>query len=594
MKKINIIWLFALIALAFSSCHKDINEFIPDKEGQNFKSSLFGSVVDEAGQPVENAIIRYGANTKMTDKNGIYQFKNVDVNSKHNLITISKQGYFEGSRVFTTDRSTTITIRNILLEKSFDKSFESTTAASLKKGAVTLDFPADAIVMASNNSPYSGTVMVAMKYLDPNQSSIYTQMPGDLVGINAANQIAGMTTYGMVAVELQTPSGLKLQLAPGKTVKMSNKLSGDVLAKAPSTIPLWYYDENLGYWKEEGEAKLVNDTYVGEVAHFTYWNYDAQQPSIIMSGRVVDQNGDPIAGADVWIVAQGGNGGGHGLTNLDGTFSGQVTKDAILNIKVSLYINGCTLTEVYNGQAGPFSSDVTIPDIVSTLGNINNIHVTANVEDCNGDPVQNGYLKVSSGGNVISYLDVVNGVVNSTVVNCNTLTTVTFVPVDIDALIQGDPMTLSAATEIDLGTITACGNIADFLKVEVADLGLDTTLLSGVLFINGNSFTEINAGNGIDSSTQIDFHLYWQDNTPNIVKPGTYNVFPNETHLQLLITPVQYLYLTAASASAGTVTVTQGGSQPGDVITGTYEYIGTEAGTTITHQVSGSFRQTLQ
>ena len=171
---------------------------------------------------------------------------------------------------------------------------------------------------------------------------------------------------------------------------------------------------------------------------------------------------------------------------------------------------------------------------------------------------------------------------------------ITFVPVDIDALIQGDPMTLSAATEIDLGTITACGNIADFLKVEVADLGLDTTLLSGVSFINGNSFTEINAGNGIDSSTQIDFHLYWQDNTPNIVKPGTYNVFPNETHLQLLITPVQYLYLTAASASAGTVTVTQGGSQPGDVITGTYEYIGTEAGTTITHQVSGSFRQTLQ
>ncbi|MBK7603738.1 MAG: hypothetical protein IPI15_09180 [Saprospiraceae bacterium] len=40
--------------------------------------------------------------------------------------------------------------------------------------------------------------------------------------------------------------------------------------------------------------------------------------------------------------------------------------------------------------------------------------------------------------------------------------------------------------------------------------------------------------------------------------------------------------------------IVQGGSQPGDVITGTYEYIGTEAGTTITHQVSGSFRQTLQ
>ncbi|MBK7603737.1 MAG: hypothetical protein IPI15_09175 [Saprospiraceae bacterium] len=83
------------------------------------------------------------------------------------------------------------------------------------------------------------------------------------------------------------------------------------------------------------------------------------------------------------------------MTNQDGTFSGD--KDAILNIKVSLYINGCTLTEVYNGQAGPFSSDVTIPDIVSTLGNINNIHVTANVEIA-WNLWKMVTLKVSTGG----------------------------------------------------------------------------------------------------------------------------------------------------------------------------------------------------
>ncbi|MBK9398417.1 MAG: hypothetical protein IPN55_14740 [Saprospiraceae bacterium] len=149
------------------------------------------------------------------------------------------------------------------------------------------------------------------------------------------------------------------------------------------------------------------------------------------------------------------------------------------------------------------------------------------MEDCNGHPVQNGYLKGVFRRECHIILRCGEWVVNSTVVNCNPYH-YNFSGVDIDALIQGDPMTLSAATEIDLGTITACGNIADFLKVEVADLGLDTTLLSGVSFINGNSFTEINAGNGIDSSTQIDFHLYWQDNTPNIVKPGTYNFFPNE------------------------------------------------------------------
>ena len=58
MKKINILWLFALIALAFSSCHKDIDLFIPDKDAVEFNASIIGIVIDEAGAHVENATIR--------------------------------------------------------------------------------------------------------------------------------------------------------------------------------------------------------------------------------------------------------------------------------------------------------------------------------------------------------------------------------------------------------------------------------------------------------------------------------------------------------------------------------------------------------
>ena len=43
---------------------------------------------------------------------------------------------------------------------------------------------------------------------------------------------------------------------------------------APETINLWYFDEENGYWKEEGQAIKDGNKYVAEVTHFTWWNCD--------------------------------------------------------------------------------------------------------------------------------------------------------------------------------------------------------------------------------------------------------------------------------------------------------------------------------
>lgn len=590
MYKFRFIYVLAFIALAMFSCRKDTIDFIVDNpQGQDYKGSILGYVVDENGLPVKDATVRFDNTVKTTDENGVYQFKNVDLNSKHNVVTIRKTGYFEGSRVFTTDRSSTVSVRNILLAKNFDQSFESSSASKVSKGAVSLDFPSDAVVLASSGAPYSGTVQVAMKYLDPSKREIYEQMPGDLAGINAAGQIATMFTFGMVAVEMQTPSGQLLQVASGKKVKMSNKIPSAQVSKAPSTIPLWYYDENLGYWKEEGEAKLVNDTYVGEVSHFTFWNYDAQAPSIILSGRVVDNLGNPIPNAHVWVIGVGQTGSGHGNTNADGTFSGMVAKDVLLDVTVTIYIEGCNFTDIYTGQIGPFSTDVTIPDIVATMGSLNTMAVSGNVVDCAAQPVQNGYVKATSGGILLGYLDINNGQVNANLVTCAALTNVTFVAVDAVNIQESDPVTLPVGSTINLGVVNACGNIADFVKVQIPDIGVDTTLLNSLYAKNG-FYKEIHTGNGIDSSTNVMLNLIWNENDDNVITPGTYQIFPGETNVILFNHPTNTGFLSGVS---GTITVTQGGSQSGDPISGTYQFLGKILGTTIEHQVNGSFRVKL-
>jgi len=584
MYKIKNLWIVAILALAISSCRKDTIDFIEGPKGQNFTSNILGSVIDEAGQPVANATVKYLGITKTSDENGVYYFKNVEVNSKHSLITIRKEGYFEGSRVFSTDRSNTVRVRNTLLAKTFDQSFESTAGSTLKKGAITLEFPADGVVLASNNSSYSGTVQVAMKYLNPDGVEIFDQMPGTLAGINSANQIAAMTTYGMVAVELQTPSGQQLQIAPGKKVKMSNKLSSSTLSKAPSTIPLWYYDENLGYWKEEGEAKLINDTYVGEVAHFTYWNYDAQAPAIILSGRVVDQFGNPVANAHVWISDPLSGGSGHGNTNTDGLFSGFVTQNALLNISVTVYVPGCNFTEIYSGQIGPFSNDATIPDLVSNLASVDHIIITGNAINCSGSNVTEGYVKATF-GQTNEFIAINNGVFNSAIIYCGNQSEIKIKAIDTESGMESTNLTYPVSSNIDLGTLNVCANVADFIEIKIPDIGLDTVLFNELWSENSN-YKEIHHGYGIDSGN-VYLNIYWLESNINTISTGTYNIVPNETNFSQI--PGFYVI-----GEEGTVTINQGGSQPGDVIIGSYSFKGNSAGTVNQRTVFGSFKMTLE
>ena len=87
-----------------------------------------------------------------------------------------------------------------------------------------------------------------------------------LFGLNEDGNERGLKTYGMTVVELEDPSGNPLQLAAGSPVEMTTDIPASLQGDAPATIPLWYFDEEMGIWMEEGSAELVNgDTYIGKV-----------------------------------------------------------------------------------------------------------------------------------------------------------------------------------------------------------------------------------------------------------------------------------------------------------------------------------------
>ena len=135
MKK-NLLYL-SLLFLGLMSCKKDT---LAPNTGINYKSNIIGYVVDESNLPTEGATVTYDGITKTTDKNGIYTFTNVDVSSKHSFLKIKKAGFFEASRAFNTQKPANIRIKNILLAKDFNKSFDASSGGIVEANGYKITF----------------------------------------------------------------------------------------------------------------------------------------------------------------------------------------------------------------------------------------------------------------------------------------------------------------------------------------------------------------------------------------------------------------------------------------------------------------------
>lgn len=575
--------------LSIIGCNKE-SKILSPGPATTYQSDIFGLVLDENKAPVENATVTYGSLVQKTDKNGIYSFHKVDIDSRHSSLIITKDGYFNGVTTFSAAKnSTTAHQRTILLKKDFTYSFQSSDGGKLNTvDKVELDFPAASIIVESTGADYSGTVHAAIKYIDPTGDNLLFEMPGNLSAINNNQATQILTTYGMVAVELKSDNGEKLNVKQGKWVDMSVDIPTSLISGAPSAIPLWHFDEGSGYWKEEGSAILVNGKYTGKVNHFSYWNYDTQRASVQVTGKVVDQNGNPVAGAYIRFNVPGDYTGGQGETDDDGTYSGPVAKDEVLNVTVSSYNSGCSFTPLYNGQAGPFSNDATIPDIVVTIAATDQLAITGNFTDCNSNPVADGYIKIYNDAYNWYVFPIKNGQVNVSTSVCNNAGSYNLVAVDKVGLKESNPVPLTIPGGNNLGTVNICAANADFFTVVNPNIGINVTLTGSRLgvFIHDIDLKYVQC---FDNAAQFSF--YYNDGNTNLgFNTGTFNISGGTIFIQDGNGQTRS-YMVLHGSDNGTTTITHAG-KPDKKVIGTYALFAIDTGTGNIETFTGSFQLT--
>jgi len=396
-KSSGILFLFLTIATLFS-CNKELSNenggskvILTNDFTTTTTSSVSGFVTDENKIPLTGAIVEFAGSNIITDKYGYFEFSSMEVIQNTAVVKVAMPGYFTLIKTFIATKNKSSFFRIKLSPKKMVGSINSNTGGSVTvANNLTLTIPADGVIDKVTGIKYSGIINIAALWIDPTSNELQNIMPGDLRGIDSSGNVNHLTSYGMATVELTGTAGQHLQLAAGKKAILNGKIPSAIIGNSPLTIPLWYFDEEKGLWKEEGTAVKNGSSYIGEVSHFSSWNYDVPAKCVILSGSFISLKGLPVRNALVKISS---------VTNPN--TSSLVYTDAFGYIRVAVPENSALKLEILgesNCNTAIFSKLITTTKDHLSLGIIDinawaeMSFVTGSVTDCNNSPVSNGYI----------------------------------------------------------------------------------------------------------------------------------------------------------------------------------------------------------
>jgi hypothetical protein len=470
-KKATALFIISLItALFFVACKKNDVETgpvtppaTPPDLTTTITSSVSGFVTDENNAPAKSTTVQIGTATVATDKYGYFEARNVTVVKEAAVVTINKAGYFKSIKTYVATAGKSAFVRIKLIPKLNNGSVNGAAggAVTLNNG-LSITFTANSIVNASTNAVYTGTVNVAASFINPTSADLNSIMPGDLRGLNTEGNLQLLTTYGMAAVELTGSGGELLQVAAGKKAILSLPVPSALQATAPSTIPLWYFDETKGLWKQEGSATKNGSNYVGEVSHFSFWNYDVPANYVQFNCTVVNTNNQPLKNALVKIsVAASPYNARYSYTDSAGDVSGLIPANSNLLLEI---LSDCKTT-VYSQTFIAAAANISLGTITITNTNFQ-VNISGTATNCANTPITNGHVIFFLNQQYYSY-PLANGVFNFNSIVCAIPTSVSIVVTDRISNLQSTPASyILNAGNNNIGNIKACGiNTEEFVEI---------------------------------------------------------------------------------------------------------------------------------
>ena len=485
----------SLLSLIYIGCSSD-DSSVPS---QDIHGSLFVTVKDPDGKPVKDAKIDIGDLSGITGEDGTYFFTQATLTGD-DVLLVEKAGYFKGSRRFTTKESHTQFLRVTLLPQEEIGNFSSTQSATIPIDSKSeLTFPDHAVTRA-DGSAYNGNVHVLANPIYANDPLLSEKMPGALTGLDQSGAKVALGSLGMLAIELQADNGEELKIASGKTVEIQFAISNQQAGQAPSTIPLWYFDEAKGYWVQEGQATRQGNAYVAQLPHFSFWNWDEVFTLIDWQGSFTYTDGRPAQNTKICVTILSLSTQRCGYTDADGRLSAPFPANEALELTVENDCGNIVLTKA----VGPFTDNVKMDPVV--LAGFNE-HDYANISgialQCDGSPLTSGYVRVNTGlNNFIFPIQDAEGHYEGGYVYC-VGDVVTLQVYDLVNALVSLPHSISFDRALEAGSLKACEQVDEYLRYKIT--GFSREYIYFLMNMNRSNITKVNSLDSIGVKGKFGF-----------------------------------------------------------------------------------------
>lgn len=328
--------------------------------------TVTGQVVSLANNaPVNGATVKTDTGTATTTADG--KFSVSAPAGDRTIVNVEATGFAEAFPIarVTSGQTTNLGVKLVPIGVSETVSIAAGGTVSVPNSPARVTIPANGLVPAAGGTP-AGSVAVSLTPINPAVEP--NVMPGGFNGIAAGGgSVQPLESGGAMQLDIRDSVGTRYTLAPGTTATIRIPL-GTQSANPPTTMPLWYFDETEGLWREDGTATLqgtgANRYYEGPVTRVTYWNADLVLDSIVVNGCVKDANGQPVANALVQTEGIDYTGTAVDATAADGTFSVAMRKSS--RAKLGLFefdSQTFNLVPVSNTvNVGPSATDINLPN----------------------------------------------------------------------------------------------------------------------------------------------------------------------------------------------------------------------------------------
>lgn len=476
------IWL-SLMVMTLLSCREELVEttitevqYSPPVVRVN--GSVAGLVSDEQGVAVTGAKVRIGSHEQTSGAGGYFVFKDIPLDANGTFIQVNHPGYFHAStRIFPHLNSRNYAHLQLMPKVSAGQlNAASGGTLDLPSGA-KVSLPANGVA-ATGGLPYDGPVEVMARWLSPEAHSTADRMPGNLQGIDAQDQEQALLTYGIMAVELMSPTGESLNVADGAEATLFFPLPEALRNSAPAEIALWHFDQLSGLWREAGSAVKLDAGYEAKVGHFSFWGLAQSQNLVNLQGRLLSSSGDPLPNVCLRIFAPNLAQAGSACTDDSGVFTGRVPANEALILQI---LTPCG-TIAQEQPIGPFSEDTDLGDVTVDSELSSSSLITGQLVDCSGAPVDNGILQICWATNCQFVWPDEDGLFSKSIVACSPgqFTVTAF---DLSEVLASEPQTFDLAATVDLGEFPVCdAPIAEFVSLNY--LGKNRTYLQVITYDN--------------------------------------------------------------------------------------------------------------